>query len=140
MFLIPLRPIPEGFKMTGLKPEQAAVVNSLWKYNDDKHSEIYIQDIIGKLPSCCLYDADGAMVGFALNYHYGAVGMLHVLAEHRGKGYAKVIMSHLASLCLQQCDEVFVLPDEENVASIKLHEDIGFKQVPDSKRVALVVE
>ncbi|XP_046550700.1 glycine N-acyltransferase-like isoform X2 [Haliotis rubra] len=125
------RPIPDGFKITSIKPEQASVVNSLWKYNDGKHSEIYIEDIIGKLPSCCLYDADGNMVGFALNYHYGAIGMLHVLPEHRGKGYAKMIMSHLARLCLQQCEEVFVLPEEENEVSIKLQEDIGFKQQRD---------
>ncbi|XP_067675716.1 glycine-N-acyltransferase-like protein 3 [Haliotis asinina] len=134
------RLIPDGFQMTAIKPEQASIVNSLWKYNDGKHSEIYIEDIVSRLPSCCLYDAGGNMVGFALNYHYGAIGMLHVLPEHRGKGYAKMIMSHLASLCLQQCEEVFVLPDEENKISIRLHEDIGFRQVPDSKRFALVIE
>lgn len=116
--------------LESLKPDQAKMVDTFWNFRRE-YSACYIQEMIRKLPSCCLYNSEGRMVGFAITYHYGCIGMLHVLEEHRGKGYAKVIMSHLARKCFQkwQCVSVFINP--KNTRSIKLHEAIGFTLVPD---------
>ncbi|XP_071114821.1 glycine N-acyltransferase-like [Haliotis cracherodii] len=122
-----LRPTPDGFKITSLTPEQANLVNSFWPNNEGIHSELYIKELISKLPSCCLYNSEESMVGYALTYPTGYIGFLRVLEEHRGKGYAKVIMSHLASFCLQQIEEVHIKVRKTNNASFALHQSIGFE-------------
>ncbi|XP_046551473.1 glycine N-acyltransferase-like protein 3 [Haliotis rubra] len=131
-----LKPVPEGFTLKSLKEDQAKMVDAFWNLRRE-YSDDYIQEMIRKLPSCCLYNSEGEMVGFAITYHYGCIGMLHVLEEHRGKGYAKVIMSHLAFKCLQkwQCVSVFI--DPKNTRSIKLNEAIGFSLVPDLLFIAI---
>ncbi|XP_046561440.1 uncharacterized protein LOC124270484 [Haliotis rubra] len=115
--------------MTNLNPEDAHHVNTRWSFNDGRHSEIYIEELISKQPSRCLYNEKGSLVGYALRYHNGSIGFLHVLDEHRGKGYAKVIMSHLASLCLQQMEEVYVEVRQNNIASICVQKSIGFRSL-----------
>ncbi|XP_067676564.1 glycine N-acyltransferase-like [Haliotis asinina] len=121
-----LRNISKGYTMTSLHPEDAYHVNTRWSYNDGGHSETYIRDLISKQPSRCLYNDEGSLIGYALRLQNGTLGFLYVLEEHRGKGYAKVIMSHLASLCLQQMEEVYVHVHRNNIASICVHKNIGF--------------
>ncbi|XP_046555930.1 glycine N-phenylacetyltransferase-like [Haliotis rubra] len=125
-----LRPIPDGFTVTSLKPDQSEMANSNWKFSSE-YSINYIRDIIGKMPSCCLYDNTGDVVGYAFTYHYGFLGMLHVKEDYRGKGYAKVIVSHLAQKCLQEQKYVSVVVESDNHLSLKLHTDLGFVEVPD---------
>ncbi|XP_071115153.1 glycine N-acyltransferase-like protein 3 [Haliotis cracherodii] len=127
-----LRPVPEGFTMSSLQPHQSEMADANWKFSDE-YSTSYIRDMIGKMPSCCLYGNAGHVVGYALTYHYGLLGMLHVNEEHRGKGYAKVIMSHLAHKCLQEQEYASVVVESDNYLSMKLHKDIGFVEVPDLK-------
>ncbi|XP_067675989.1 glycine N-acyltransferase-like protein 3 isoform X2 [Haliotis asinina] len=125
-----LRPIPDGFTTTSLKPDQSDMVNSNWKFSNE-YSTGYIRDMIEKTPSCCLYDNAGHVVGYALTYHYGFLGLLHVKDDYRGKGYAKVIVSHLAHKCLQERKYVSVVVESNNHLSLKLHTDVGFVEVPD---------
>ncbi|XP_067676388.1 glycine N-acyltransferase-like protein 3 [Haliotis asinina] len=125
-------PVPDGFKIRSLIPEQAYLVNSMWPYNDGIHSVSYVKELISKQPSCCLYNREGSLVGYALARHYGYLGFLHVMKEHRKKGYAKVIASHIAALCLQQMEEVHIYVLEGNTASIELSKSVGFVQNKDS--------
>ncbi|XP_067673928.1 glycine N-acyltransferase-like [Haliotis asinina] len=124
-------PVPDGFKIRSLIPEQAHLVNSMWPHNDGIHSEPYVEELIMKQPSCCLYNREGSLVGYALAYHYGYLGFLHVMKEHRRKGYAKVIASHIAALCLQQMEEVHLYVLKGNTASIALSKSVGFVPDPD---------
>ncbi|XP_046549164.1 glycine N-acyltransferase-like protein 3 [Haliotis rubra] len=124
--------VPYGFKIRSLVPEQAPLVNSMWPHNDGIHSEPYIKELISKQPSCCLYNRESSLVGYALVYHYGYLGCLHVLKEHRRKGYGELITSHLAALCLQQMEEVHANVLEDNIASIALCKNVGFVQDQDS--------
>ncbi|XP_067674187.1 glycine N-acyltransferase-like [Haliotis asinina] len=126
------RSVPYGFKMRSLTPEQAYLVNSIWPYNGGIHSESYVKELIMKQPSCCLYNTEGSLVGYALAYHYGYIGFLHVIKEHRRKGYALVIISYLAALCLQQMEEVHAHIMKGNIASIASFKSIGFVQDQDS--------
>ncbi len=130
-------------KLTSLRPDQSEMVRSSWKYSGP-NSGLYIKHMIETLPSACLYTEKGDVMGYALCYHYGFIGMLYVVEEYRGKGYAKVIISHLAYTLLKNEDDALgsntwlgkrgytgVLIDESNTVSIKLHERVGFKIEPD---------
>ncbi|XP_046345617.2 glycine N-acyltransferase-like protein 3 [Haliotis rufescens] len=126
-----LRSVPEGYTLSSLQPEQAPLINSLWKFSSGDASEAYIKHLINKLPSACLYDEEGVLLGYALTYTYGYLGMLHVLEEHRGKGYGKVIMSQLALKHLKKKKEVYVIIECDNAPSLRLHGNMGFEVVPD---------
>ncbi|XP_046576316.1 glycine N-acyltransferase-like protein 3 [Haliotis rubra] len=118
--------------MSSLAADQAARVNSTWVLRYGDVSEAYIKHLITTLPSTCLYNREGALLGYALTYHYGCLGVLYVLEEHRGNGYGKVAMSQLALKHLQKKKEVFVMIQRVNTASIKMHEAIGFEVIPDT--------
>ncbi|XP_067676803.1 glycine N-acyltransferase-like [Haliotis asinina] len=126
-----LRSIPNGFSMRSLIPEQAILVSSIWPYSQGIHSESYVKELIMKQPSCCLYNREGSLVGYALAYHYGYIGFLHVMKEHRRKGYGQVIISYLAALCLKHMEEVHLYVQEENKASTELTKSVGFEAVYD---------
>ncbi|XP_071099456.1 glycine N-acyltransferase-like protein 3 [Haliotis cracherodii] len=126
-----LRSVPEGCTLSSLGADQAALADSVWDLRNGDVSEAYIKHLITSLPSTCLYNQEGELLGYALTYHYGCLGVLHVLEEHRGKGYGKVVMSHLALKHLQKKKEVFVMIQRVNTQSIKMHEGIGFEVIPD---------
>ncbi|XP_067654372.1 glycine N-acyltransferase-like protein 3 [Haliotis asinina] len=127
-----VRPIPEGCTMSSLTTHQANLVNSNWVLRNGDMSVAYIKHLITTLPSTCLYNREGALLGYALTYHYGCLGVLYVLEEHRGNGYGKVVMSHLALKHLQIKKEAFVMIERVNPVSIKMHEAIGFESIPDT--------
>ncbi|XP_046555931.1 glycine N-acyltransferase-like protein [Haliotis rubra] len=126
-----LRPVPEGFTLTSVQTDQAPLINSLWKFSSGEASEAHIRLLISKRPSTCLYNEAGVLLGYALTYLYGCQGMLHVIKEHRGKGYGKVIMSQLALKNLQVKTEVSVIIESDNEPSLRLHENMGFEVVPN---------
>ncbi|XP_067675335.1 glycine N-acyltransferase-like protein 3 [Haliotis asinina] len=125
-----LRAVPEGFSLTSIQTDQVPLINSLWKFSSGDSSEAYIRLMISKRPSTCLYNEEGVLLGYALTYLYGCQGMLHVIKEHRGKGYGKVIMSQLALKNLQMKKEVSVIIESDNEPSLKLHKSMGFEAVP----------
>lgn len=122
MFIIPF---PDGSKIRSLSPEQARLVNSLWHYNNGVHSEPYIKELISKLPSSCLYNSEGSVVGYTLAYHYGYLGFYHVLRERERNGFSQVIGSHFLSLCLQQA-VMHIHINETNASTMRFAELTGF--------------
>ncbi|XP_067675792.1 glycine N-acyltransferase-like protein 3 [Haliotis asinina] len=125
-----LRPVPEGCVMSTLKADDAALVDSTWDLRSGDVSGDYIRHLITTLPTTCLYNQEGEVMGYALTYHYGCLGVLYVPEKYRGKGYGKVAMSHLVQKHLQEKKEVLVMIQRVNIPSIKMHEGIGFTVLP----------
>lgn len=67
------------------------------------------------------------MVGFVGQHPEGAIGLLHVLPEHRRCGYAKELESFMISRMLAEKQLPFCQVEEENLPSLRLQEQIGMK-------------
>lgn len=105
----------------------------MWKFAKNEDAIKMIRNIVKSFPSCCVLDAEAKPVSWILTYEYGALGMLYTLPEHRGKGYAKVLVSTMAKRFHAQGYPVYCFIEEGNVVSSGLFKSLGFTEEPSCR-------
>uniref|UniRef100_A0A3Q3MTL3 Glycine N-acyltransferase-like protein n=1 Tax=Labrus bergylta TaxID=56723 RepID=A0A3Q3MTL3_9LABR len=91
---------------------------------------VMIRNMVTNFPSCCVLDDEGQPVSWILVYDYCAMGMLYTLPEHRGKGYAKVLICSMARRLHAEGYPVYCFIEEENTLSHRLFTKLGFTEAP----------
>uniref|UniRef100_A0A8D3D2Z4 Glycine N-acyltransferase-like protein n=1 Tax=Scophthalmus maximus TaxID=52904 RepID=A0A8D3D2Z4_SCOMX len=86
-----------GISLGSLDESHICLVSQTWKFGEDKVAARMICNMIANLPS-----------------------LLFTLPEHRGKGYAKVLVSNMAKRLHTQVYPVYCFIKEENVVSYSL--------------------
>ncbi|XP_007546352.1 glycine N-acyltransferase-like protein 3 [Poecilia latipinna] len=119
-----------GICLSSLAESHLDLVNQTWKFGSNEGAARMIRNMVTNFPSCCVLDSEGKPVSWILTYVYCAVGMLYTLPEHRGKGYAKVLISSMAKNFSGQGYPVFCFIEEENRTSYQLFKGMGFSEDP----------
>ena len=125
-----------------------AIINTTAVYNYEAHTldmrAAWFQDKVAKnLPVLVAVDHD-EVLGFSTYgpfriwaaYKYTVESSVYIHPEHKGKGIAKLLYKPLIELA--QANDVHTLVagiDAANLASIKLHEHFGFREVGHFKEV-----
>lgn len=117
-------------RISSLDLSHVDLVNRTWKFGGNKKGCSIIKNLISNFPSCCITDDQGQPVSWVLMYDYCAMGMLYTLPEHRGKGYAKVLVSAMAKRLTAEGYPVYCFIEEENVVSYRLFKNLGFIEDP----------
>ncbi|XP_030012273.1 glycine N-acyltransferase-like protein 3 [Sphaeramia orbicularis] len=118
--------------LSSLDESHIGLMNQTWKFGNDDAVPM-IRNMIKNFPSCCVLDADGKPVSWVLTYASCAIGMLYTLPEHRGKGYAKVLISTMANRLHAQGLPVYCFIEKENTVSYNLFKSLGFTEDPSYK-------
>ncbi len=108
-------------KISRLTEESLQAVCSNYAKGDDIE---YIRDRIQK---GCMFGAfaDGELAGFIGIHQEGAIGMLEVLPQYRGRGIAKALETYVINLSLEAGHIPYGQVVKENEASKKLQECLG---------------
>ncbi|XP_039890265.1 glycine N-acyltransferase-like protein 3 [Simochromis diagramma] len=117
-------------RISSLNLSHVDLVNKTWKFGGDEKGYRTIENLISNFPSCCITDSQGQPVSWILVCDYCALGILYTLPEHRGKGYAKIVISTLAKKLHAEGYPVFCYIEEDNVLSYKLFKNLGFIEDP----------
>ncbi|KAK2922039.1 hypothetical protein Q8A73_001524 [Channa argus] len=72
-----------------------------------------------------------------LTYSTCAMGMLYTLPEHRGKGYAKALISTMAKKLSAKDYPVYCFIEEQNIISYSLFKSLGFTEDPSCRKTWL---
>ncbi|XP_014861866.1 PREDICTED: glycine N-acyltransferase-like protein 3 [Poecilia mexicana] len=113
-------------RISSLSLSHIDMVNKTWKFGGDEKGYRHFKNIISNFPTCCILDTYGVPVAWILVYEYCALGMLYTLPEHRGKGYAKVLISTMAKKLHADGYPVYCFIEEDNMVSYKLFQNMGF--------------
>lgn len=85
----------------------------------------YIIDRISKSFSAGIYE-NGKLAAWGLTHDDGALGSLHVVDEHRRKGYATEITISLIRQCREKGKIPYAQIVEENLPAINMVNNLGF--------------
>ncbi|XP_006638555.2 glycine N-acyltransferase-like protein 3 [Lepisosteus oculatus] len=118
-------------RISSLNESHVGLVNQAWKFGGGEQSFRLINKLISCFPSCCITDDGGSPISWVLLYDYCALGMLYTAPEHRGKGYAKILVSTIARRLHAQGYPVYCFIEEENELSYRLFKGLGFTEAPD---------
>ena len=114
-----------------LDESHTALVNKTWSFGQGEDSVRMIQEMLINFPSCCVLDEETQQpVAWILTYTSCAMGMLYTLPGHRGKGYAKVLISSMAKKLHALGYPVYCFIEEENTVSLRLFKNMGFTEDP----------
>ncbi|XP_048865502.1 glycine N-acyltransferase-like protein 3 isoform X4 [Brienomyrus brachyistius] len=119
-----------GLRISSLDESHVDLVNRSWKFGAGKHSVSMIQGMIRHFPSCCLQDGEGRAVAWILTYPSGCMGMLYTVPEHRGKGYAKIVINAMSQRLHSEGYPAYCFIEEENKLSFRLFKGLGFTEDP----------
>ncbi|KAF1375896.1 hypothetical protein PFLUV_G00224950 [Perca fluviatilis] len=117
-------------RISSLNLSHVDLVNKTWKFGGNEQGYRNIQNLISNFPSCCITDGQGQPVSWILVYDYCALGLLYTLPEHRGRGYAKVLVSTMAKRLHAEGYPVYCFVEEENTVSYTLFKNLGFIEDP----------
>lgn len=109
-----------------LLPDQLPLV-----YQHSKYQQFLDMDYLGlrlKLGGGYCIRADGKPVAWVMTHDDGSVGMVHVLDEYRGRGYARKLVSAMAKSVAASGRPVFAHIEPANTASVRLFTSMGFEQ------------
>lgn len=123
-------PHSSSLKLSSLNESHLELVNRSWKFGCED-SKLMIKNMILHFPSCCVLDSDNQPVAWILTYASCAMGMLYTLPEHRGKGYAKALVTIMSKRLHSQGYPVYCFIEEENHLSYSLFTSLGFTEEPD---------
>ncbi|XP_060943086.1 glycine N-acyltransferase [Limanda limanda] len=126
-----------GISLGSLDESHIGWVSQTWKFANDDEAVGMIRNMIANFPSCCVLDAQRRPVSWILTYASCAMGMLYTLPEHRGKGYAKVLISTMAKRLHTQDYPVYCFIEEENLVSYRLFKTMGFTEDPTYRQAWL---
>ncbi|XP_067381034.1 glycine N-acyltransferase-like [Channa argus] len=126
-----------GISLSSLDESHLGLVNQKWKYGSDDVAMGMIRNMISNFPSCCVLDAEGKPVSWILTYSTCAMGMLYTLPEHRGKGYAKALISTMAKKLSAKDYPVYCFIEEQNIISYSLFKSLGFTEDPSCRETWL---
>ncbi|KAK6173862.1 hypothetical protein SNE40_017245 [Patella caerulea] len=121
-------PVPDGMTLRPIPRDMVDTLMDNWEYSDEVRP-IYFNYLIDHYKTLALYDVDDSLIGYMLETHYGAIGMLRILPEKRGKGYSKIILSNLCKAVFENGANVLtsgIAPSNE--ISINLHLKLGFRK------------
>lgn len=125
-----------GVRFPPLSAAHAHLVNSTWKYGGDRNSYNSVLNYISHNPSLCVVEEGGTEpVSWLLVYQHAALGLLYTLPQHRGKGYAKLLVCLMARTLLERGHPVYCFVEEENDTSFKLFTSLGFQRSPGHRAV-----
>ncbi|XP_065815665.1 glycine N-acyltransferase-like protein 3 [Labrus bergylta] len=134
MFLQDVSSLPDipdsGMSLSSLDESHVSLVNQTWKFSNSDEALVMIRNMVTNFPSCCVLDDEGQPVSWILVYDYCAMGMLYTLPEHRGKGYAKVLICSMARRLHAEGYPVYCFIEEENTLSHRLFTKLGFTEAP----------
>lgn len=119
-----------GTSLSSLDESHISLVNQKWKFSNSDVALRMIRNMITHFPTCCALDSEGKPVSWILTYASCAMGMLYTLPEHRGKGYAKAVISAMAKRLHAQDYPVYCFVEEENTISYNLFKSLGFTEDP----------
>ncbi|XP_063047150.1 glycine N-acyltransferase-like protein 3 [Engraulis encrasicolus] len=122
-------------RISSLTESHIDLVNKTWKFGGDEKGYNIVKNLIRNFPSYCIVDDSNQPVSWMLLYDYCALGLLYTMPEHRGKGYAKTLITHMSKQLHAQGYPVYCFIEEDNAASLRLFRSLGFTEHP-SYRVA----
>ncbi|KAM6916593.1 glycine-N-acyltransferase-like protein 3 [Xenentodon cancila] len=122
-----------GITLSSLDESHKDLVSKTWKFGKNQGSVRMIRNMLANFPSRCVLDAEEKPVSWILTYPSCAMGMLYTLPEHRGKGYAKVLISCMAKKLQARGYPVFCFIEEENKVSYQLFKSMGFTEDPSHR-------
>lgn len=122
-------PKPEGFIEDSVRLDSVETVSNTWKFSEGGGDE-YIKLLIRiNQPNVCLYSKDGKPAAWAIEHIQGTNGILYVQPEYRGRGLAQYTQYALSKKIIKRDGFAFVSIETDNIASLNLHEKIGFRKV-----------
>ncbi|CAN9499948.1 unnamed protein product [Ophioblennius macclurei] len=124
-------------RISPLNLSHVDLVNQNWKFGGNQQGYNNIKNLIINFPSCCVMDEQGQPVSWLLVYDYCALGILYTLPEHRGKGYAKALISFMAKKLFAESYPVYCFIEEGNTLSYNLFKSMGFIEDPTYRAVWL---
>ncbi|XP_069484953.1 glycine N-acyltransferase-like protein 3 [Ambystoma mexicanum] len=125
---------PKMAEMPSLSVSHTELVDKTWAFGGSDSSQQYVKTCIENSPSRCLMTNDcRTPISWALTDQYGAIRMAYTLPQHRGKGYAKCIISSLSDELRQGGFPVYCHVEEDNTSSKALFKSLGFIEVISAK-------
>lgn len=129
--------LSSGISLSSLDESHLDLVNKNWKFGSSDVARRMIGNMIRNFPSCCVLDAEGKPVSWILTYAACSIGMLYTLPEHRGKGYAKAVVSTMAKRFHALDYPVYCFIEEKNKISYNLFKTLGFTEHPSHRETWL---
>lgn len=112
-----------------MKPEEYKYVKKYWEYYSPETDAIVNATLTNNCALGLYHRENDSIVGWAVEQHFGGIGMLHVLEECRNQGYGSILTQGMCHRMMDRQIDPYAFIHVSNNRSIALFKKVGFKQV-----------
>lgn len=103
-------------------------INDHWEHRFPQ-SELLIKDYVDMNIGLGMYvNKTDKIVSWAVEQHYGGIGMLYTLKEYRGRGYATAVLRAMIKSLEAKSIDPFACIEHSNVESLRLFKKLKFRE------------
>lgn len=117
------------------------LIHSLWPHRNVKNPELslkYIATLIELNGGIGLYlKENDSLVSWGIQNDWHGLGMVQTLEEHKGKGYAKVIVNVFSKKIAEQGISTTLFIIKGNTSSEKMFKTLGWKAIASCEFIHL---
>ncbi|XP_043527472.1 glycine N-acyltransferase-like protein 3 [Frieseomelitta varia] len=136
--------IPDECYIKPLDKLNVPLIHSLWPHKSVKNPELslkYIATLIELNGGIGLYlKKNDSLVSWGIQNDWQGLGMVQTLEEHKGKGYAKVIVNMLSKKIAEQGISTTLFIIKGNTSSEKMFKALGWKAVASCEFIKLTTK
>lgn len=125
-------PLPEGLTLTTLKTKDATALCERWKhYRPDPALDLYMREVVDRFDSSAIVNAQGELMAYIAMQFNGAMAMLHVEPQYRGRGLGQIVLVDLTRKLLDKQKTAFgLIPTQDASFIATSSQKLGFTWVP----------
>nr|KAG5689287.1 hypothetical protein BaRGS_033079 [Batillaria attramentaria] len=125
-------PVPEGYTLTRLTAKDAPALCERWKhYRPDPALDLYMQVITEQFDSSAIVTKEGQLVAYIGMQFNGAMAMLHVDPNYRGRGLGQIVLVDLTRKLLAKGNTAYgLIPTKDTSFIATSSQKLGFTWVP----------
>ncbi|KAL8615722.1 hypothetical protein ACOMHN_007475 [Nucella lapillus] len=125
-------PLPEGLTLTTLQPKDTTALCERWKhYRPDPALDLYMHEVVERFDSSSIVSETGELMAYIAMQFNGAMAMLHVEPQYRGRGLGQIVLVDLTRKLLAKNKTAFgLIPTQDTSFIATSSQKLGFTWVP----------
>ncbi len=113
-----------GIPLVTLDSVHSRYIYDNYEYKDYLESR-YIRERIDQGPAYAVFQKERP-AAWIMTHDDGAIGLLHVMPEYRGRGFARALLIHISDFLRRQGRLPFLHIEPDNAASLSLAQSVGY--------------
>uniref|UniRef100_A0A1B6D630 N-acetyltransferase domain-containing protein n=1 Tax=Clastoptera arizonana TaxID=38151 RepID=A0A1B6D630_9HEMI len=121
--------VPDPLYIAPMRKREFKFIKQNWEYYSSELEPVINTTLENNCVIGLYHRSNDSLMGWAVEQHFGGIGMLYVLEEYRNQGYGATIIQAMCHRMIDRQIDPYAFIHINNSRSLALFEKVGFKKI-----------